>query len=290
MAIQKQNIRVSNEKSNVLSSKKMKAILFGEDQPYGKSLTEASIDALTRENLVSFYEQNLRAHWEIILSGDVTAEVLASVEYHLGQIPVSQGSQPAPTTAVRFLPVSKGNLIERPNNLQSSLRIGMPLFRKDAPDYYVMRVVNTILGGYFGSRLMRNIREERGLTYGISSGVVTLEDTGYLVIGTDVKRQFTQLALDEIYREIDTLRREPVNPVELTTVKNYLAGKFLNSVDTPFALAEKFKNIYLHGLTYDFYQNYLKTLTTVTPEQVQTVANRYLLVEEMREVIVGGYA
>ena len=289
-AIQKQNIRVSNEKSNVLSSKKMKAVLFGEDQPYGKSLTETSIDALVRQDLSEFYEKNLRTHWEIILSGDVTVEVLASVEHHLGQIPISETNQPFPAANVRFLPVSKGNLIERPDNLQSSLRIGMPLFKKDSPDYHVMRVVNTILGGYFGSRLMRNIREERGLTYGISSGMVTLEDSGYLVIGTDVKKKFTQLALDEIYREVDVLRSEPVDVVELTTVKNYLAGKLLNSVDTPFALAEKFKNIYLYGLTYGFYQNYLKTLNAITSDHVQAAANRYLLAEEMREVIVGGYA
>ena len=166
----------------------------------------------------------------------------------------------------------------------------MPLFKKDAADYHLMRVVNTILGGYFGSRLMRNIREERGLTYGISSGIITMEDAGYLVIGTDVKKQFTQLAIDEVYREIERLRLEPVSAVELRTVKNYLAGKLLNSVDTPFALAEKFKNIYLYGLTYGFYQNYLKTLNDITPEVIQTVANRYLIAANIHEVTVGGYA
>ena len=288
-AIQKQHIRVSNEKSNVVASKKMKAVLFGEDQPYGKSLTEASIDGLTRQDLVGFYENNLRSHWEVILSGDVTEDILASVERHLGQVSLADSNKLSSTHTVRFLPVSKGNLIERPDSLQSSLRVGMPLFKKDAPDYHVMRVTNTILGGYFGSRLMRNIREEKGLTYGISSGVVTLEDEGYLVIGTEVKKKFTQLALDEIYQEIDRLRREPVGVIELNTVKNYLVGKLLNSVDTPFALAEKFKNIYMYGLTYDFYQNYLKTLDTITPEQIQAVANRYLITEDMREVIVGGY-
>lgn len=288
-AVQQQHIRVSNEKSNVLASKRLKAILFGEDHPYGKSLTETAINALSRQHLVAFYENNLRSHWEVIVSGDVTKDTLATVDHHLGQIPVAEVSQSL-SPAVEFLPVSKRNLLERSDNLQSSLRMGMPLFKKDAADYHAMRVVNTILGGYFGSRLMRNIREERGLTYGISSGIVALEDSGYLVIGTDVKKQVTQLAIDEIYREIERLCREPVSAIELRTVKNYLAGKLLNSIDTPFALAEKFKNIYLYGLTYGFYQNYLKTLNTITPEAIQVVANRYLVAANIREVIVGGYA
>ena len=288
--IQTQHIRVSNEKSNIVASKKMKALLFGEDQPYGKSLTESSVSGIARQDLVDFYNDNLRSHWEVILSGDVTESTLALVEDHLGSIPVVEPSAYTTIFAPRFLPTFKGNLIERPDSLQSSLRIGMPLFKKDAPDYLAMRIVNTILGGYFGSRLMQNIREEKGLTYGISSGVVTLEDTGYLVIGTEVKKKFTQLVLDETYREIELLRTKPVELTELDTVRNYLAGKLLNSINTPFALAEKFKNIYMHGLTYGFYQNYLKTLNTVTPERLQKVAQQYLITEEMREVIVGGYA
>lgn len=286
---QKQQIRVSNEKSNVLASRKMKTVLFGEQQAYGRSLTEEAVDALTRRDVLHFYEQNLRSPWEVILSGDVTEAVMSAVDRHLGSIPVSDGPQ-APASPVVFRPVSKNNLVERPDSLQSSLRMALPLFRKSDPDYHRMRVVNTILGGYFGSRLMRNIREEKGLTYGISSGIVTLEDGGYLVIGTDVKKEFTRLAIDEIYHEIDRLRRHPVGGVELNTVKNYLAGRLLNSVDTPFALAEKFKNIYPHGLTYDFYQNYLKTLDTITPEQIQETAQRYLITENMSEVVVGGYA
>ena len=284
-----QQIKLNGQKSSVVASRQMKSTLFGE-HAYGQSLTEEIVEAVTRQHLIDFYAQQLASDWEVILSGDVTEEVLASVDHHLGSIQIpSEVSSPAVRQAT-FLPVSKNNLIERPDSLQSSLRLGLPLFTKDHPDYHMMRVVNTVLGGYFGSRLMRNIREEKGLTYGISSGVVTLEDGGYLVIGTDVKKQFTQLALDEIYKEIQQLRQQPVTTAELSTVKNYLAGRLLNSVDTPFALVEKFKNIYFYGLTYDFYQNYLKTLATITPEQLQTVAQRHLLTDLMSEIVVGGYA
>jgi predicted Zn-dependent peptidase len=168
--------------------------------------------------------------------------------------------------------------------------MGLPLFKKDHPDYHVMQLLNTLLGGYFGSRLMRNIREEKGLTYGISSGLATLEEGGYLVIGTEVKKEFTQVVLDEIYKEVDALCHKQVGTVELETVKSYLAGKLLKSMNTPFALAGKFKNIYLDGLTYDFYRNYLKALEKTTPQQVRAVANRYLVTDQWHEIVVGEFA
>ena len=286
---QKQQIRLSNEKISTLAAKEMKAVLFGQDHPYGKSLTEASVDAIKREDVVAFYERCLGTSWEVVLSGDVNPAVVASVERHLGGLSLAGNELPLPPPALPFQPVTQ-RLVERDDSLQSSLRLGLPLFKKDHPDYHAMRIVNTIFGGYFGSRLMRNIREEKGLTYGISSGMATLEDGGYLVVGTEVKKKFTQLALDEIYQEANLLCQNKVPTAELATVKNYLAGRLLKSVNTPFSLAEKFKNIYLYGLTYDFYQNYLKTLETITPQQVLTVANRYLIADQWREVIVGGYA
>lgn len=285
---QKQQIRLSNEKISTLASKEIKTVLFGEEHPYGKSLTEASVDALNKAHIVSFYEKHLRSSWEVLLSGDVSSEVVASVERHLGQLPMDENKS-ASSPPPEFLPATH-RLIERTDSLQSSLRVGLPLFKKDHPDYHSMRLVNTLLGGYFGSRLMRNIREEKGLTYGISSGMATLEDSGYLVVGTEVKKEYTQLALDEIRKEATLLCHKKVGAIELETVKSYLAGRFLKSVDTPFALAEKFKNIYLYGLTYDFYENYIKTLNTITSQQVLEVANQYLITDQWREVIVGGYA
>ncbi len=285
---QKQQIKVNGQKFSVVASRRMKSVLFGE-HAYGRSLTEAAVDTITRQHLVDFYTQRLLSNWEVILSGDVTEEVLDTVDHHLGSIPIPDQTNLPPVRQATFLPVSKNNLIERPDGLQSSIRLGLPLFAKNHSDYHGMRVVNTILGGYFGSRLMRNIREEKGLTYGISSGMITLEDGGYLVIGADVKKPSTQLALDEIYKEIDRLRQQPVGRDELGTVRNYLAGRLLNSVDTPFALAEKFKNIYLYGLTYDFYQNYLKTLDAITSGELQTTAQRHLLPDLISEIVVGGY-
>lgn len=287
--IQKQRLKVNNEKSSMLASKKIKAVLFGAEHPYGKSLEEEDVDKITREDLLAFYENILLSRLEIIVSGDVNEEVIQAVAKHFGQRAMAPESVDRPKIKPFNQAGNKQHIVERPDNLQSSIRMGMPLFTKDHPDYNKFRVVNTILGGYFGSRLMRNIREEKGLTYGINSGVVAHQEAGYFIAGTDVKKEFTGLVIDEIYKEVELLRTKPVNEVELNTVKNYMAGRLLSSVDTPFALAEKFKNVYLYGLNYDFYKSYLDFINTIDANTIQQVAEKYLIPSQIKEVVVGGY-
>ncbi len=286
--IQQQKLKVNNEKSSVLASKKMKAVLFGETHPYGRSLQEETIEAIHPEDLRSFHQHGL-SNLEIIASGDVSEEVLQALEKHFGKLHTTNADKPEVMAA--FSPAGDKRLVvEKPDSLQSSIRMGLPLFTKDHPDYAAMRIVNTLLGGYFGSRLMRNIREEKGLTYGINSGMVLNQGAGYFIIGTDVKKAFTGVVIDEIYKEIQRLREEKVDEAELNTVKSYMAGRLLSSVDTPFALAEKFKNIYLYGLGYDFYKNYLHTINTIQAGTIQQMAEKHLIPGQIREVIVGGFS
>lgn len=287
-SIQQEQLRVNNEKSNVLASKKVKAALFGEHHPYGRLLTEEAIHQIDREALHHFFLQRYQSEFEIILSGQVETETLHLLEKYFGHIeqPATlqkdhQVGQPTPDHRNRIV-------IEKPENLQSSIRVGKVLFTRNHPDFAKVKVVNTLLGGYFGSRLMRNIREDKGFTYGISSGIATFQETGYLVIGTDVKKEFTLQTLEEIYKEIDKLQREPVSADELHTLKNYMVGRLLSSVDTPFALADKFKNIYLYGLDYDYYTHYLQTINRMDADSIQDTAKKYLQTDTMKEVVVGG--
>lgn len=286
--IQQQQIRVNDEKSNILASKKAKAALFGENHPYGKSINEEAIGQINRDMLHHFFLQHYQSDFEIILSGQTTPEIIKVLEKyfgHISQLTAAQTVYPAgaPTPDRRHRIV-----IEKPENLQSSIRVGKLLFTRNHPDFAKVKVVNTLLGGYFGSRLMRNIREDKGFTYGISSGIATFQETGYFVIGTDVKKEFTLQTMEEIYKEIDKLQREPVGDEELRTLKNYMAGHLLSSVDTPFALADKFKNVYLYGLDYDYYAHYLQTINHMTPDIIQDTAKKYLQTDKMKEVIVGG--
>ncbi|MDF9799815.1 zinc protease [Catalinimonas alkaloidigena] len=287
--IQLQHLKLHNKKSNALASKKFKAALFGAQHPYGRTLQEEDIPSITSNELKAFFQHQLKNQLEIIISGDVNTEVLQAVEQYFGGLPLVASSPSEDDLPEAVLTQKKRTVIERAENLQSSIRMGCPMLTKNHPDYNKMKILNTILGGYFGSRLMRNIREDKGFTYGINSGLITLRDAGYFVIGTEVKKEFTAQVIEEIYREMAHLRDVPLGNTELNTVKNYMAGRLMASVDTPFALAEKFKNIHLYGLTYNFYKSYLNTINTIDAASLQEMAKKYLVEENMVEVIVGAY-
>jgi predicted Zn-dependent peptidase len=176
---------------------------------------------------------------------------------------------------------------EKQESIQSAIRIGRKMFNKTHPDFSGMSILSTILGGYFGSRLMSNIREDKGYTYGIGSALVSLAQGGYFFIATEVGAGVTVPTLKEIYYEINRLQEEPVKEEELKIVKNYLAGAFMRSIDGPFAQADKWKGIYYYGLNYDYYERYLETLRTISPQTIQGLANKYLGKNELTEVVVG---
>jgi len=283
-----QNLRVNLEKNNYVAGNLIREQLFGKNHPYGHSQKPEILEAIQRDTLYSFYQQRVQNRpFRILLTGQLTETEVLLVNQHLGKAPVT------PVTDAGNSPVIDGNkgepvLIEKEGSLQSSIRLGRRLFTRKHPDYHAMLVFNEILGGYFGSRLMKNIREEKGLTYGIWSHLSTLPREGYLLIGTDVKREFTQLTLDEIWKEIRVLREQPVPADELETVKNYMAGSHVGSLNTPFEIADRYKSILFDGLPADSINTHIEHLRAVTATRVQEMANQYLQDGSLIEVVVGG--
>jgi zinc protease len=186
------------------------------------------------------------------------------------------------------LPKGESILIEKEGAMQSSIRMGKQLITRKHPDFFTMMLLNEILGGYFGSRLMKNIREEKGLTYGISSNLALFGQAGYFVIGTDVKREFTQQTIDEIHKEIKILQTELVTENELETVKNYMVGSFAGSLNTPFDITDRYKVIFSENLPLDFYQNYIPNIQQISNVMLLEAANKYLDVDSLFEIVVGG--
>jgi len=145
----------------------------------------------------------------------------------------------------------------------------------------------TIFGGYFGSRLMTNIREEKGYTYGIGSFVLILKQASYLVISTEVGNTYVEPTLSEIALEMRKLQTEPISENELETVKSYLLGEFLRDFDGPFALASSFKAINDFDLDYSFYDEALKVLRNITSAELMQLAQQYLNPEDFHTVVAG---
>ncbi|MDO9185082.1 MAG: pitrilysin family protein [Bacteroidia bacterium] len=284
----KQTFLVNNQKVANVARKRFTELLFGEKHPYGINVKETDFDVINRSHLNDFYSRFYRSNnCKIIMAGKVDDDVLSLLDNHFGGndwnsiSDLSTKSLPIITTAERE------QLILKEDAMQSAIRIGKVMFNKTHPDFQSLQVLNTLFGGYFGSRLMSNIREDKGYTYGIGSGIASLQNSGYFFISTEVGVDVCKDAIKEIYFEMDRLREELVPEDELELVKNYLSGMFLRSVDGPFALAERFKGIMEYGLGYDYFDRYIATIKAISASQLRDLANTYFDKNSMIELVVG---
>jgi len=285
----KQKHLINSQKVSVLARRKFSELLFGVKHPYGIDVSEKDFDRLNTMELKQFFNSFYTSqNCTIIASGNLPEDLERILNKFFGE--ENWGQTKAPITAQFIAPETTKetkHFIDREDALQSAIRIGRVLFNKTHPDYFKFQVLNTILGGYFGSRLMTNIREDKGFTYGIGSGVNNLVNGGAFYISTEVGADVTSPAIDEIYKEIKLLREKLVGAQELDTVRNYILGQFLRSVDGPFALADKFKSIWEFGLDYSFFDQYFLSVQQVTAAEIRELANKYLTEDQLIECVVG---
>ncbi|MDX9882889.1 MAG: pitrilysin family protein [Prolixibacteraceae bacterium] len=283
----RQKFRLDNEKVKVLCQKKFTTVLFGEDHPYSVNNRMDNFDRITRDKLQSFFRRCYHpGNCRVVVAGNANGEVRSLMARYFG----GNDWKTVPATACRFSASpspEKYHKVVKPGSLQSAIRVGREWVGKDHPDFPALSVLVTLLGGYFGSRLMLNIREEKGYTYGIGAYVMTLKEAAYLVISTEVGSEYTDATIAEINRELKRLQDEPVPDDELATVKSFLMGEFLRDFDGPFALANSFKAINDFGLDYDFYDRYLTVLNEIRPKELQRLACDYLPLIHMYTVIAG---
>lgn len=283
-----QSLQVNREKVSWLTKTGFQESLFGRNHPYGFVPDENTFNSITTESLQTFFKKGYPLQKAIIIvSGKVDDSVIKIVNAVFGKKNISNSSLSEVTLPAinEYHPVKLK--IDKKDAVQSSIRIGKLLFGKDHPDYISFSIVNTILGGYFGSRLMSNIREEKGYTYGIGSGVHPFRNSGSFFIATEVGNEVCDEAVAEIFKELDRLSEESVPESELDLVKKYLAGSFLRSLDGPFALSDRFKGLILHDLNYNFLTEYLETLQTINSLKIKEIALKYLKSETMTVVISG---
>src|SRR6185436_10719995 len=178
--------------------------------------------------------------------------------------------------------------VEKEGSVQTSIRLGKKCIRRDeSSDYAEALMYNHVLGGFFGSRLMKNIREEKGLTYGIYSSMNHFLNESFWVIGAEVNKQNASMAVQEIKREMQTLAEVPIPADELEVAKNYFIGSWQSENATLFAVAEKIKGLHLLGLPSDFYARLLDKVKSMQPSQIQDAAGKYFGVSDLLEVQVG---
>lgn len=276
---EKNKLSMNLEKGSYISSVNLRKALFGA-HPYGYSLLQNDIEQCSIEQIkaIHAYAKN----FDIYLSGDIPANAVAVIE-ELFASPSDKASETI------HLPINSGNHIEHRNSkfIQSSIKYGRTLFNRTHPDYFKFIVTNEVLAGFFGSRLMKNIREDKGFTYGIYSSIYPLNQTGYFLISTDVKGENEEETINEIKKELDLLANKPVPAGELDTVKSYMIGTFVNSFSSPFAAITKFKTLNTQSLSLDFYLNYIDQVRSVSQQDILETTNQYLRFEDLTASIAG---
>ncbi len=289
IAANKQQFIVNSQKVDVIARKRFNQSYFGETHPCGRFATEEDYDWLTVEHLHSFYNEHYHSgNCSIYLSGKVNSSLIKLIESELGTQVWGRMGEKSSFIPIKPLPYRRQHLFtEHPNAIQSALRIGNPLVDRIHPDFHKLRVLVTLLGGYFGSRLMTNIRENKGYTYGIGAGIASYPAEGILVINTETANEYVIPCIQEIKKEMKRLQDEMIDDRELTMVKNYMLGEISRSYEGAFSLSDAWIYIESAGLSEDFYENSIEAIREITPKEIHLMACKYLQPENCLEIIVG---
>lgn len=285
-------LKVSQEKNDYLADVAFKNAVYGKEHPYGYETTEAAIINISQELLLQFYHQDIQPkNCTVFIAGKYGDNELKLIDEYIGQWSSTNSQwliddrkiidhQPAASD-------KKDIRIKKPNSVQASIVIGKEFFNRHNEDYASFVLLNTIFGGYFGSRLMSNIREEKGLTYGIYSSLAALKNNGVFSIQTDTNLENLDVCLREIYFEMERLQNELIPQDEITLAKNYLLGKFLARTDGAFNQIEVYKSYFIENIAINKFQDIVETIKATDALSLQRLAQKYLLKDSMFEVVVG---
>ncbi len=281
----KQKLDINLKKSSFVAGRLIDTYLFGEQHPYGQFSRHEDFDALTRQDLVSFYEQYYKTGtFKIFVAGKIPTDLKTLLETYFGDF----DNTPRASRQYIVQPAQehKFRIINDEKSAQSSIRLARPFGNRHHPDFLKAQVLNVIFGGFFGSRLMANIREDKGYTYGIHSYLLGNRKENGWMISTEAGRDVGEAAIGEVYNEMARLRNEPVDGEELMLVKNFMMGSIQGDLDGPFQLIARWKNIILNELDEDFFDRYISNIKTITAAELQETANKYLLPEDFYELMV----
>ena len=286
---QQQKLQVSLQKNDVVARRTFNKAIYG-DTIYGLGAGFDDYKTLHRDDmLVHFRQMYQPSNCVMLVAGKVDDAILKLLTETFGN-EWTNNNEKADTSQPDLKPANEHfYFVEKPAALQSAIRMGLPSITRTHPDFPALQVTNTILGGYFGSRLMANIREDKGYTYGIGSGMSSLSKGGAFFIATEVGADVCKAAVTEIEKEINLLKTELVPQEELSLVRNYMLGSLLGSLENIFSHADKFKNLYFSGMGYEYYDRYTETVKSITAEEILKTANQYLNPDQFYKVIVGKY-
>jgi zinc protease len=282
-----QRLQVNLKKSDFVASRLIEAYLYGEKHPYGKFSRMEDYDELQRNDIQAFFDRFYRnGRCIIIAAGVLPHDLPQQLEAAFGGLALNQ--QPLPQIQHQVQPAAekKYRVSTDGASVQGSIRMARDFPNRHHPDFAKMQVLNNVLGGFFGSRLMDNIREDKGYTYGIHSYLLNHINASGLMISTEAGKDVCEPAIKEIYKELDSLCTDLIPDDELQLTQNYLVGSVLSELDGPFQVANRWKNYILNDLGAEHFYKNIEVIKTITPEELRDLAQRYLDPAAFYELVV----
>lgn len=281
-----EKLKSSMSKSDMVSYRKITEEMFGSRHAYGYNSSEENVSSIQQSDLVNhFNNYQTSDRCKIIVSGKIDASVRTIINNNLGQDQT--------TSSTKNFQASKKPIHEAQHKIhseqkhQTAIKIGRKMFNRGHEDFAPMFVLNTVLGGYFGSKLMESIREDLGYTYNIYSSLEPLVHDGYFTINTEVSNELVDPTIKEIYKQISILQNDKISEQELDMVRNYVMGNFLNMVDGPFRVANVMKTLSVSKMEVAQYEVIIDQIYNCSTAQIQDMAQKYLQRKDMIEVMVG---
>jgi len=286
----KEEIAVEEQKVEFLARRLFLKSLYGENHPVGYMTSRDDLDKLNRDILSNFYSNfYTKSRVRFFVSGKWSAADWGFIDSTLGKNDWKAGSSSQARMPAAQPDAERTHLIVKEEAVQNAICIGKIAIPKNHPDYHGLKVMCTVLGGYFGSRLMSTLREEKGFCYGIHAGLHATIYDSIFQISTEVGSAVTKEALNAIYNEIEILHQELVPVSELSLVRNYLMGTLLGDTDGPFQSMSLVKSWLLYGMDESFLEKYVQTILTITPEEIRGLAQKYLDKKFLIEAVAGRF-
>ncbi|QZE14350.1 insulinase family protein [Halosquirtibacter laminarini] len=278
-----------SQKVSVMAQRRFFRMLMGKDHPYAPFEDIDVYNHISREDLISFHQENYRPNdLNLIVCGKANEESVDRIGSLFGNTSWEKTSLSTNQSSA-FNPTFGTEKIEKKGASQNAIAMGIPLPNKMGDDYFKLRFLITALGGYFGSRLNMNIREDKGYTYGIRASYLSFQAGGAMFIFSEVGSHVCTPALEEINKEIERLRTEKIEEAEMHMVRSYMMSKIMSEVDGPFARANTLESLIGFGLEWDHYQKLIHTIQSVTPEEILEIAQRYFKEDQTITVIAGQF-
>lgn len=284
---QKQRLSINLKKCDFVANRLIDEYLFGYSHPYGKYSSAEHYDNINIDDLKQFYEQfYTNGKCIIFVAGILPTDIQEQINSAFGHLPFNQKPLPAITHQAIPFTEKKHQVTNDLNGVQAAIRIARPFPSRHHPDFSKVQVLNNLFGGFFGSRLMSNIREDKGYTYGIQSYLQNLIQQSAWMISTEAGIDVSAATITEVYKEMARIKTEPIPDDEINLVRNYMMGSLLNDLDGPFQIISRWKSYVLNGLDESYFKRAIHTIRTVTADELQEMANKYLNEEDFYELVV----